>query len=82
MCNRLVSIFSLKFSPAYINCRIRITKMRENCLQQFDAHWECLEKRNQVCDIYLSLNLTAFYIKEISHVVHFRPRLTVELVGT
>ena len=23
--------------------------MRENCLQQFDAHWECLEKRNQVC---------------------------------
>ena len=27
----------------------RLTKMRENCLQQFDAHWECLEKRNQVC---------------------------------
>ncbi|KAF8165755.1 hypothetical protein B0H34DRAFT_251623 [Crassisporium funariophilum] len=24
-----------------------ITKMRENCLQQFDAHWECLEKKNQ-----------------------------------
>ncbi|CAA7259366.1 unnamed protein product [Cyclocybe aegerita] len=23
-----------------------ITKMRENCAQQFDAHWECLEKRN------------------------------------
>ncbi|KAF8874351.1 hypothetical protein BD779DRAFT_1450966 [Infundibulicybe gibba] len=24
-----------------------ITKMRENCLQQFDAHWNCLEKHNQ-----------------------------------
>jgi hypothetical protein len=42
-------ILLLKFSFAYINCQIRITKMRENCLQQFDAHWECLEKRNQVC---------------------------------
>jgi len=26
----------------------RITKMRENCLQQFDAHWNCLELHNQV----------------------------------
>jgi len=24
-----------------------ITKMRENCLQQFDAHWNCLELHNQ-----------------------------------
>lgn len=22
--------------------------MRENCLQEFDAHWQCLEKNNQV----------------------------------
>lgn len=29
----------------------RITKMRENCLQQFDAHWNCLELNNQVCTI-------------------------------
>ena len=26
----------------------RITKMRENCLQQFDTHWQCLENNNQV----------------------------------
>ncbi|KIM35163.1 hypothetical protein M413DRAFT_449872 [Hebeloma cylindrosporum] len=24
-----------------------ITKMRENCAQQFDAHWQCLERKNQ-----------------------------------
>ncbi|KAF9462001.1 hypothetical protein BDZ94DRAFT_1166681 [Collybia nuda] len=24
-----------------------ITKMRENCLQQFEAHWNCLERNNQ-----------------------------------
>ncbi|KZP21547.1 Ndufa8, NADH-ubiquinone oxidoreductase complex I 19kd subunit [Athelia psychrophila] len=24
-----------------------ITKMRENCLQQFDEHWKCLENSNQ-----------------------------------
>lgn len=27
---------------------IRITKMRENCLKQFDEHWNCLEVNNQV----------------------------------
>ncbi|KAI0303929.1 Ndufa8, NADH-ubiquinone oxidoreductase complex I 19kd subunit [Russula brevipes] len=26
-----------------------ISKMRENCLQQFEAHWNCLELNNQVC---------------------------------
>ena len=26
----------------------RITKMRENCLAQFEAHWGCLEQNNQV----------------------------------
>ena len=44
--------FGYTFSLAYItpfSLHLRITKMRENCLQQFDAHWECLEKRNQVC---------------------------------
>lgn len=25
-----------------------ITKMRENCLQQFDEHWKCLENSNHV----------------------------------
>ena len=29
-----------------------ITKMRENCLQQFEAHWSCLEMNNQVCFRY------------------------------
>ncbi|KAF8638549.1 hypothetical protein AX17_002092 [Amanita inopinata Kibby_2008] len=24
-----------------------INKMREHCLQEFDAHWNCLEKNNQ-----------------------------------
>lgn len=24
-----------------------ISKMRENCLEQFKTHWECLEKNNQ-----------------------------------
>lgn len=23
--------------------------MRENCLEQFEAHWNCLELNNQVC---------------------------------
>ena len=23
--------------------------MRENCGKQFDAHWECLERKNHVC---------------------------------
>ena len=27
---------------------IRITKMRENCLKQWDEHWNCLEANNQV----------------------------------
>ena len=25
-----------------------ITKMRENCLQEFEKHWNCLEWNNQV----------------------------------
>ena len=51
MYNRLVGKFTLNFwQPVHICITpIRLTKMRENCLQQFDAHWECLEKRNQVC---------------------------------
>lgn len=27
----------------------RINKLRENCLKEWDAHWECLERNNQVC---------------------------------
>lgn len=26
----------------------RINKLRETCLTEFDAHWQCLEKNNQV----------------------------------
>jgi NADH dehydrogenase (ubiquinone) 1 alpha subcomplex subunit 8 len=36
------------FSSHSRNIVSRITKMRENCLQQFDAHWNCLELHNQV----------------------------------
>lgn len=25
-----------------------ISKLRENCLQEFDNHWKCLENNNQV----------------------------------
>lgn len=31
-----------------LNKTARITKMRENCLKQFDEHWNCLEANNQV----------------------------------
>ncbi|KAG5635935.1 hypothetical protein H0H81_009620 [Sphagnurus paluster] len=31
-----------------------ITKMRQNCLQQFEAHWSCLEKNNQACRVPLT----------------------------
>jgi NADH dehydrogenase (ubiquinone) 1 alpha subcomplex subunit 8 len=31
-----------------LNKVIRITKMRENCLKQFNEHWNCLEANNQV----------------------------------
>ena len=36
--------------PCYkpLNEAVRITKMRENCLKQFDEHWNCLEANNQV----------------------------------
>ena len=52
-------LFVELFSCLYI-CMyqlIRLTKMREHCLQQFDAHWECLEKRNQV-SIYITWEST------------------------
>jgi hypothetical protein len=26
----------------------RITKMREHCMKEFDEHWNCLERNNQV----------------------------------
>lgn len=27
--------------------------MRENCLEQFEAHWNCMELNNQVCSLPL-----------------------------
>ena len=36
------------FSSRLLSGTIRITKMRENCLKQFDEHWNCLESNNQV----------------------------------
>lgn len=32
--------------PAVLSCRI--AKLRENCLSEFNDHWGCLEKNNQV----------------------------------
>ena len=34
-------------------CARRINKMRENCLEQFEAHWNCLELNNQACPLPL-----------------------------
>ena len=44
-----------------------ITKVRTTCLKEFDAHWECLERNNQVrpsrpsflacCDLQLTIDL-------------------------
>lgn len=41
-----------------------ITKLRENCLQEFDNHWKCLENNNQVSSLmvlgrYLCFSCTA-----------------------
>jgi hypothetical protein len=36
------------FADRVLSEAIRITKMRENCLKQFDEHWNCLEANNQV----------------------------------
>lgn len=33
----------------YLRCLIsRITKMRDSCAAEFEQHWNCLEKHNQV----------------------------------
>src|ERR1700677_2134808 len=52
MCDRPVrSLSYLSSSDAHDSLFYigSITKMRENCLQQFEAHWHCLEMNNQVC---------------------------------
>jgi len=43
MCGRAVSQTSLE-----VKLTGSISKMRESCLSEFDAHWQCLEKNNQV----------------------------------
>lgn len=30
----------------------RITKLRENCLSEFEKHWSCLEYNNQACSLH------------------------------
>ena len=38
-----------------------ISKLRDNCLKEFDTHWDCLEKNNHVCfyllpsELYMSV---------------------------
>ena len=29
-----------------------ITKLRENCLAEFEKHWNCLEYNNQACSVH------------------------------
>lgn len=44
VCCRFVSVSTSYNRPSSYS---RIGKMRESCLQEFDAHWQCLEKNNQ-----------------------------------
>ena len=37
----------------------RIEKIRGSCLAEFDAHWQCLEKNNQVSSSVNTLSLPA-----------------------
>ena len=39
----------------HCNTAFRLTKMKTNCLEQFKAHWDCLENNNHV-------SLSASYI--------------------
>jgi NADH dehydrogenase (ubiquinone) 1 alpha subcomplex subunit 8 len=45
----LVHTSSAAQSPA--DSPLSIGKIRESCLAEFDAHWQCLEKNNQVSTI-------------------------------
>ena len=43
----------------------RITKMRENCLSEWNKHWDCLENHNQVCTLcHRCVNGWLTYAKE------------------
>jgi hypothetical protein len=60
MCNRLVRVIHLWFMLFIIyDDPRRINKMRENCLDQFDTHWNCLELNNQVQSC-IRVSLTQF----------------------
>ena len=49
MCSGLVRVIGIQpLQNHSLNGTVRITKMRENCLKQFDEHWNCLEANNQV----------------------------------
>lgn len=62
---------SLKHSWLIKILHLRITKMRENCLQQFDAHWKCLEYNNQVgCLIDFGILSSLFSIRNTSCVAN------------
>ena len=66
-----VDPISLKHSRLIKILHLRITKMRENCLQQFDAHWKCLEYNNQVgCLIDFGILSSLFSIRNTSCVAN------------
>lgn len=60
------SLVSTVFTPrpmVGLSFARRITKLRENCLETFNAHWNCLEDNNQVryfftCSTFTSLTRT------------------------
>lgn len=65
MCYWLVSSSVLFLRPYWVIHDYRINKMRENCLKEFDAHWQCLEKNNQV--LFLMIHrLTDYNSRKIS----------------
>lgn len=39
----------------------RITKMRENCMAEWDKHWNCLELNNHVRFVYSYVHLRPLY---------------------
>ena len=50
MCERPVRAFRRGGCAHSYRCTVvnSIAKMRENCLKEFDEHWNCLEINNQV----------------------------------
>ncbi|ORX35772.1 hypothetical protein BD324DRAFT_78680 [Kockovaella imperatae] len=53
-----------------------ISKLRENCLKEFDAHWQCLENNNQYFHACRKVE------KELNSCVFTKLNLTKSIPGT